>query len=56
MLTVLLGGLYLAGFGLTKLLAMVVRRRLLLPAGTDDSCWHAAEGYEDDLEAAQEQS
>ena len=56
MLTALLTGLYLLGFGCTKLLAMVVRRGLLLPAGTDDSCWQAPEGYEADLGVAQEQS
>jgi len=55
-LNVLLAGLYLLGFGATKALAMVVRRKLLRPAGTDDSCWQPAEGYESDLEAAKEQS
>jgi len=54
--TVLLGGLYLFGFGSTKLLALIVRRKLLRPAGTEESCWHPAEGYDLDLESAQEQS
>lgn len=57
-ITLLLGLLYIIGFGLTAFFALIFNRKILRdakPKGSD-SYWEDAEHYEEDLEQCTRQS